>query len=83
MATENGAVEPGIQSSSTGAELGQETGEEVGCLNPGLGWFLSGSFLPQPPCMAHGGLRSQNSLWVGLGWIKSPREFLPRETRKM
>ena len=50
MATENGAVELGIQSLSAGAKPGQETegGASEGMfLQPGLGRFLTGKSVPK------------------------------------
>lgn len=79
MATENGAAELGIQSSPTGAKLGQEAREELGkgCLTPGLGQFLSGSSL----CGAWGTQKSEFSLGR-TGLVKSLHDSSPEKLEK-
>ena len=88
MATENGAAELEIPSSSTGAMWGQRWREELGkgCLNPELGQcsgFKVGVLCPRLLCVAHGGPKNQNYLWIGWDWVKGPQEDFPRETGKM
>lgn len=71
MATENGAVELGIQSLSAGAKQGQETegGASEGMfLKPGLGRFLTGKSVPKVFfCTVHEGFGNGGNLWVELG----------------
>lgn len=79
MATENGAVELGIQSLSAGAKQGQETGggaSEGMFLKPGLGRFLTGKSVPKvffARCMRDLGM----GVICGWSWVDSRARMKP------